>query len=75
MSISLSHLSELTLQRQTPPSIRTSPSIPSPQTEGSTCVLSQYMFGDWNWGREGEREGEERRGGGRRKKMREGEKG
>lgn len=69
MSISLSHLSELTLQRQTPPS------IPSPQTEGSTCVLSQYMFGDWNWGREGEREGEERRGGGRRKKMREGEKG
>lgn len=73
MSISLSHLSELTLQQQTP-SIRTS-SIPSPQTEGSTCVLSQYMFGDRNWGREGEREGEERRGGGRRKKMREGEKG
>lgn len=50
MSISLSHLSELTPQRQTPPS------IPSPQTEGSTCVLSQYMFGDPNGGREGKRE-------------------
>lgn len=69
MSISLSHLNELTPQRQTPPS------IPSPQTEGSTCVLSQYMFGDRDGGREGKREGEERRGGGRRKKMREEEKG